>query len=189
MKTKILYIIIITVIFSCDKPTVRKPISHRKGISYFDESIKYNKELLKLEEQIFRSIIRKDTIHKYFSSPYGFWYFYTIKNNDVTARIVKPKDEVIINYEIRDVSNKVIISEVMLGSKGQVNKADRLLKIDGENFISGLHEGVKLMKVGEDVTFLLPSSLAFGASGLKDIIRANQPLIIRVKLKRIINNY
>ena len=44
------------------------------------------------------------------------------------------------------------------------------------------------MKQGEIVTFLLPSNKAFGATGLQNVIAPNQALIIKVKLKQILNN-
>lgn len=176
----------LAMVFSCSEPAIRKPVVKNSGISYFEESIKLTQTILKQEEAIFKNIMQKDTTHNYIASPYGFWYFYD-KKNDQNTQSVKSKSLVIINYEIKDTENNILISEHELGSKNQKDKADRLLKIDGENFILGLHEGIKLMKEGEIITFLLPSNKAFGVTGLSNRIAPNQPLIITVKLKKIIN--
>lgn len=180
------FIIVMSVLFSCSKLEIRKPVTHNSSISHFEETIKLNKALLNREISIFKEVMEKDTINEYIVSPYGFWYFYSEKNTLKKIQ-VKSGDEVVINYEIRDTNNKILISKEELGTKGQSNKADRLLKIDGENFILGLHQGIKLMQVGEVATFLLPSNKAFGLLGLSDRIAANQALIIKVRLKKILN--
>jgi len=180
--------ILLILILSCTKPQVRKPIIHNSSVSVYEESIQLNKKILKQEETIFKNIIKKDSLHVYKSSPYGFWYYYNKQIKNKNLRKVVSGNSVIINYEIRDTDNNIILSQEELGSKGQNKKGDRLLKIDGEDFILGLHEGIKLMKQGEIVTFLLPSNKAFGATGLQNVIAPNQALIIKVKLKQILNN-
>lgn len=180
-----LLIFMLCLMFSCSKPTVRKPITHNSSTSYFEKSIVYNQELLKQEVTLITKIIEKDTLHNYMASPYGFWYYYNQKNATKKIKAVSG-NEVIINYEIRDLDNKILIEEEELGTTNQPNKKDRLLKIDRENFILGLHEGIQLMQLDEVVTFLLPSNKAFGVTGLSNRIAPNQALIIKVKLKSII---
>lgn len=185
MKRNIIVLLLIVAFTSCEKPQVRIPVVHHSTVSSFDESVQLTKKVLALEEQIFKKIIKKDSLNKYYSSPFGFWYYY---NHKINKDIKKPVsgNEVVINYEIKDLNNQVILSEQELGSKNQPNKEDRLLKIDGEDFLLGLHHGIKLMKEGEIVTFLIPSNLAFGATGLQDKIAPNQALIVKVKLIKIL---
>ena len=184
------YILLLLAVISCSSPKARKPVSHSSN-TFMEESIKRNRTLIKMEEDLFKEIIAKDTLHTYIASPNGFWYFYNKKIDSVT---VKPKvgDEVIFNYEIRDVKNKVIFTKEELGSRnqedlsaGKAGKGDRLLRIDAEEFISGMHEGIKLMQQNEKVTFLFPSNKVFGVAGFKDKITPNQSLIIEVHLKKI----
>jgi gliding motility-associated peptidyl-prolyl isomerase len=185
MKNNFIVLLGFFLLFSCSEPVVRKPIIHHSNISYFDESIEINKAINKREESFFKKIITKDTINTYLASPYGFWYYY---NKTMPKDIIKAKtgNQVIINYEIRDLNNNIILNKFELGSFNQKIKEDRLLRIDGEDFLLGLHEGIKLMREGEEITFLMPSNKAFGATGLKGKIAPNQPLIIKVKLKQII---
>jgi len=185
MKNSIVFIFGFFFLFSCSDPVVRKPVVHNSSISYFEESIVLNKAILKQEESYFKQIIYKDANNKYIASPYGFWYYYN-KTVPVDSKIVKSGNEVIINYEIRNLNNKILINKSELGSANQKIKEDRFLKVDGEDFLLGLHEGIKLMREGEIVTFLMPSNKAFGATGLKGRIAPNQALIIKVKLKQII---
>ncbi len=183
MKHSIIIILLISLI-SCSSPKARKPISRTSDTTFIEESIKRNKALIKLEETLFKKIIANDSVHTYITSPNGFWYYYNHKI-EVKAKQPKVGDEVIFNYEIRDVKNNTIYTKEELGSRNQEKKEDRILKIDGEEFITGLHEGLKLMKQGERVTFLFPSNKVFGATGFQDRITPNQSLIIEVSLKKI----
>ena len=185
MKSSRLLLFLLVLVASCSEPKVRKPITHNSGkVSYFEESIELNKAILKREERLFKKIITNDTINHYKASPYGFWYYYNKSYPKNTK--VKSGDHVVLNYEIKDLNNKILIAADELGSKNQKNKKDRLLIVDGEDFLLGLHEGIKLMREGEIVTFLMPSNKAFGATGLQNKIAPNQALIIKVELKKII---
>ncbi len=183
MKHKI-YIILLLLHFSCSSPKPRKPVSQSKSNSFMEASIKRNKALVKMEEALFKRIIKKDTLHHYISSPNGFWYYY---NHKIDSLKVTPKagDELTFNYEIRDVKNTVIFPKEALGSRGQVEKGDRILHLETEEFLTGVQEGLKLMKQGERVTFLFPSNKVFGATGYGSKISPNQSLIIEVYLKKI----
>lgn len=185
MKHSIVFLVLVFVFFSCKKPQIRKPVVHHSTVSSFEESVQLTKKVLALEEQIFKKIIKKDSLNKYYSSPFGFWYYYNHKLEKNSKKPVSG-NEVVINYEIKDLNNQIILSEQELGSKNQPNKEDRLLKIDGEDFLLGLHHGIKLMKEGEIVTFLIPSNLAFGATGLQGKIAPNEALIVKVKLIKIL---
>ncbi len=182
MRNSILIIILLGIL-SCSSPKARKPIS-RTTSTFLNESIERNKKLNKIEEDFFKELMQKDSLHNYKKSNTGFWYF--TKNLKDTLKIMPKKgDHVIINYEIKDVFNNIIYSKEELGSREQQIKGDRLYKIDGEEFITGLQEGIKLMHLGETTTFLFPSNKVFGVTGFQDRIAPNQPLIITVFLKEI----
>lgn len=53
----------------------------------------------------------------------------------------------------------------------------------GEDYVeSGLHEGIQLMHVGEQMRFILPSHLAHGLTGDQDKIPPRSSVIYEVKL-------
>ncbi len=178
-----LYLLLVLVVFSCSSPKARKPISNSSN-SFFEESIKRSINTRNKEEKVFADIIKKDSLRAYITSPYGFWY-HKKKKIDAISNYPKHGDEVVIQYEIRSIDDEIIYNKEELGTKGQANKADRLYIVDGENFIQGMQEGIKLMKVGETFVFLFPSNKAFGVSGFQNRIKPNQPLIIEVALKEI----
>ena len=143
--------------------------------------------LNEIEEEVFKELMNKDTTKYYINSKKGFW-FYLKSKIDTTKIYPKKGDEVIINYEIRDIKNNIIFSKEQLGSPNQKNKEDKLYKVDGEEFITGIQEGIKMMQLGETSVFYLPSNKAFGATGYENKIAPNQPLIIEVFLKEIKQN-
>ncbi len=177
-------VIVALLLASCSKPKARKPITKTKS-NFIQASIKQNKIINKEQELLFKKMMDKDTIHQYINSKQGFYYFIKSKK-DSTQIQPKKGDEVVINYEIRSIDGKIILPKEKLGSYGQKNKADRLYKVDGENFIQGVQDAIKQMHVGETAVLLLPSNKAFGVTGFEKYIAPNQPLIIEVYLKKII---
>lgn len=175
---KIFFLILILIaITSCSEPIARKPVV-RKTSSFMTESIQRNKVLNKMEEAILQQIVKKDTLHEYLNSEYGFWYFYKKKQTGNNA-FPKAGDEVFFTYEVKNVQDSILYSKEEIGVKQY--------KIDKQEMITGLQEGIKLMKESEIVTFLFPSHKAFGYTGLEKI-NTNQPLIYTVELKKIITN-
>ena len=161
---------------SCAKPTPRKPIV-RNSSTFLNESIQRNKAMNKVEESAFLQLIKNDSIHNYISSTNGFWYYYNTKDSLATKLPVRG-DEIVYSYSIKDINGEVIYNEEELG--------DRNYFVDKQELITGLQDGLKLMKEGEVVTFLFPSYKAYGYSGYQKI-QSNQPLIYTVKLKKIIS--
>ena len=141
------------------------------------ESVERNKELKDVEEEIFRLKMENDSINNYISSEYGFWYYYKEKDT-MNNKFVTTGDEVIFSYEVRNLNDSIIYSKEELGDKNYL--------VDKEELITGLQEGIKLMKEGEVVVFLFPSYKAYGYIG-DERIGTNEPLIYIVQLKKIIN--
>ncbi len=139
------------------------------------ESIERNKVLNKLEGDMIRLKMKKDSLHNYINSEHGFWYFY-IDKDTLNSNSPIPGEEVIFSYEIKDLGDSIIYSKEELGEKNYF--------VDKEELITGLQDGIKLMKVGETVVFIFPSYKAYGYTGFKKI-KPNQPLIYTVKLKKI----
>lgn len=105
-----------------------------------------------------------------------FWYKYNLK---IAEESVTPTegDEVTLRYEIKNLKDEIIYSEEELGVKN--------LLIGKQDFIPALQDGIKLMKIGENITFAIPSYRAFGISGDKNRIGINESLIITVTLINI----
>ena len=173
MKNKI-YILLLLVIIACAQPQPRKPVV-KKTSTFLTESIERNKAINKAEENIFKSLMEADSLNTYIVSSNGFWYYYN-KIDTVATRLPVRGDEVVYEYQINNVNGDLIYSKEELGVRNYL--------VDKQELITGLQDGLKLMKEGEEVTFLFPSHKAYGYSGYKNIT-GNQPLIYKVKLKEI----
>ena len=174
MKNKLIIALLLVFLVSCEDPTPRKPVA-RKSSTFLKESIERNKVINKLEEDAFLELMKKDSINNYISSSFGFWYYY-ISMNSTSNKLPKTGDEVYYNYKIKNINNDVLYTEEELG--------ERSFLVDKQELITGLQEGLKLMKEGEVVTFLFPSHKAYGYSGYKKI-GMNQPLIYTVTVNKI----
>ncbi|HFS66917.1 MAG TPA: hypothetical protein ENK67_01745, partial [Flavobacteriia bacterium] len=131
---------LISLLAACSTPKARKPITKTHS-NFLKASIKRNKLINQQEEAFFKNWREKDTIHQYIDSKHGFYYFIKSKNDSI-GQLPKKGDEVVLNYEIRSINGEIILPKEKLGSYGQKNKADRLYKVDGENFIQGVQDAV-----------------------------------------------
>ncbi len=175
MKNKLTLIVIIAFALSCANPAPRKPII-RNSSTFLNESIERNKKVNKFEEAAFLKLIKNDSTHHYISSANGFWYYYVTKDTIATKLPIRG-DEVFYSYIIKDINSQVLYKEEELGERSYL--------VGKQELITGLQDGLQLMKEGEVVTFLFPSYKAYGYSGYQKI-ESNQPLIYTVKLKKII---
>ena len=176
VKTCLLFFIILAVTFSCrQQQQARMPISRASG-TFMEESAARNIKLIAGEEGQIDSIIKSNPKIKYLTSKKGYWYYYEIRNETDTLR-PKKGDIVNFDYEINDITGKVIYSKAALKPQKYA--------VDKQNLMMGLRDGIKLMHKNETVIFLFPSHMAFGYHGDNDAIKINQPLICKVTLTDI----
>jgi gliding motility-associated peptidyl-prolyl isomerase len=138
------------------------------------KSIDKNKKLVASEEQQIKAIIKKDSKTPYIASSKGYWYSYKTKN-DLDTITPKKGDIAFFTYEIKDLSGKIIYSELEL--------RPQMYYVDKQDVLIGLRDGIKLMHRGEQVNFLFPSHKAYGYRGDTKKIGTNTPLLITVNLK------
>ncbi len=175
MKNSYLFLVLMFY-FSCSKIVPRKPINPKPSTTLYKETIKEFIALNKVEDDKILKIIKNDSSKVYLQSSNGFWYTYITK---IEEDLSTPKagDEVTLEYDITDLNDSILYSKEYLGIKKY--------KIDKEDFISGLQKGIKLMKIGETITFVIPSYSAFGISGDGNKIGMNQSIKSSVKLINI----
>ncbi len=155
MKYKIGFFLLL-LSFSCVEPAARRPVSSSSSTSLLTRYTKENKRLNDLETQKIAQFIAQDSLTIYKTSPYGFWYTYETEIPENT-RFPKVGDEVVFSYDIRNLNDEIIYSKEVLGLKNY--------KVDREDFIPAIQQGIKLMKLGETVTFVIPFYSAFGIAG------------------------
>ena len=162
-------------LISCSEQQARKPITKSNSSSLTPAST-ILKKINSIEELKIINYIKKDTFHDYIRSPYGFWYRYIIKD---PKNSISPKkgDLVQINYEISDLKDQIIYSKQLNGIKDY--------KVDEEDFIPGIQQGLKLMKIGETIKFIIPSFNAYDIVGDGNKIGINKSIISIVTLINI----
>ncbi len=178
MLRKLLYILLFSILIaSCKSPEARRPVQSHSG-TFIKESADRNKKIYDDEKIYIEKLIAKDSTHKYIISENGFWYFY---NKQDTTTTEKPDlgDIVKFTYDIKDLNGIVILSEKENGL--QQYKVDQ----SNQELISGVREGIKLMKEGETVTFLFPSYKAFGYYGIEEKLGTNIPVQSTITLHSI----
>ncbi len=175
MKNNI-FLLIILISFGCTKVVPRKPINPKPSTTLLKATAKQTKSLNDIEDKKIEHLIVKDSLSKYFVSQNGFWYKYIIKKEQDLPR-PKIGNEVSFEYEITDLNDQIIYNKEELGIKKY--------KIDKEDFISAIQKGIKLMKVGETITFVIPSYSAFGITGDGNRIGINQSIKSTITLLNI----
>ena len=176
MKHKILLILgCVLVLSSCAETEARRPITQKTG-TVLSETIDERKKLNASEIRFIEQYIAQDSTKAYQTSSDGFWYHYETK---VEEALKTPKigDVVEFTYNITSLYGDTIYSLEELGTKSYA--------VDKEELISGLQEGIKLMKIGETITFVIPSYRAFGLVGDGDKIGINQTIKSTVTLVNI----
>lgn len=175
MKINALFLFLF-VCFSCVHVEPRRPVNPKPSTTILDEVIKESKILNTIEDQKIQQLIALDSTKVYHTSPNGFWYTYVNKKEE---NLPTPKlgNEVSFEYEITDLNDSIIYAKETLGIKNYT--------IDKEDFITAIQKGIKLMKTGETITFVIPSYNAFGIYGDGNKIGINQSIKSTITLLNI----
>ena len=165
-------------IMACKSPEARRPVQSASG-SFINESAERNKKIYAEEKAIIQEIMDANTENSYIASENGFWYYYNTKNDSTSTQMPGFGDDITFTYDVKNLDGTSILSEEETGL--QTYKIDQ----SNQDLISGLRDGLKLMKVGETVTFLFPSYKAYGYYGIENILGTNVPIQSKVTLKSI----
>ena len=175
MKLSFLFLLIM-ICFSCSKLEPRRPINSKPSTTIYFEAMQQNKILNQQEDDKILEIIKQDSLNTYHQSSNGFWYKYIHKIEEDLPTPVKG-NIVTFKYNITDLKDSILYSNEDLGIKTYI--------VDKEDIISGLQKGIKLMKIGETITFVIPSYNAFGIAGDGKKIGINQSIKSTVTLTNI----
>jgi len=176
MRSSCYFILVLIFLFaSCAEKEARRPVSKNNSYTLASTSEQL-KKINEIEEAKIKTYIQDDRVSGYISSSEGYWFQY-IQKVDEDSVTPKKEDIVELSYEILDLNNQVIYSKEELGTKEY--------KVDKEDFIPALQQGIKLMKVGETIKFVIPSHNAFGVVGDNNRIGINQSIISIVTLLNI----
>jgi len=171
----ILFICFLVILFSACKKSqeARRPISQASG-TFMKKSAARNKKLVASEEDQIKALMKKNPNVNYIASTKGYWYAYEIKN-ELDTLTPKKGDVAFFSYEIKDLEGNIIYSELEL--------RPQVYRVDKQDILMGLRDGIKLMRKNEKVNFLFPSHMAYGYHGDNKKISTNEPLLCTVTLK------
>lgn len=108
-------------------------------------------------------------------TPSGLFYKITKSSNGKKA---SKGDRVSVHYE-----GKLLNGAIFDSSFKRHEPIDFKLGIG--QVIAGWDEGIQLLKVGEEATFIIPADLAYGSQGTGGVIPPNAALIFKVELIKI----
>src|SRR6478609_2277407 len=172
---KVLLIVFFSAILvsSCKQhQEARRPISHSSG-SFMKQSIARNKKMIAKEEDQIAAVIKSDKTKQYIASKKGYWYYYESRNL-IDTLTPKKGDIAFFDYEIKDLQGNIIYSKEEL--------EPQIYKVDKQEIMMGLRDGIKLMRKKEKVHFLFTSHMGYGYHGDNNKIGTNQPLSCTVTL-------
>jgi len=173
----ILYSLLGIFIFSCKGPEARRPVQRTSG-TFIKESIERNKKIYEQDRTKIFELMEANPEHNYLASNSGFWYYYQ-QQDSISLQTPQFGDQVTFFYDVKDLDGKMILSESDLGLQ------DYTIDQTQQELISGIRDGLKLMKLGETITFLFPSYMAYGYYGLENKLGTNVPIQSTVTLKSI----
>lgn len=178
MRKVLCFLVVVLAVSACKEPEARRP-KGKNTTNFYEETIAQNKRLNAIENRKIQQWLANDTIHTYQTSSKGYWYRYEKKHTQDT--VVPKKDDIVtLHYEITDLNDTVIYAKETLGVKTYT--------VDKEDFIPAIQDGIKFMKRGETVVFIIPSYSAFGIAGDGNKIGINQTIKSTVTLLTIKSN-
>lgn len=178
MKIEILFSFAICslLLLNCKRPKPRAPI-HVDHVRPAAASVRISKAIYTAERKALQAYGKQLGL-RFKSSDLDFWYALVGSAQDRSAaRSPHPSDVLSISYSISDAHGKPIYA----------TRQERV-RLDHQELIYGLNEGIKLLKAGDSAIFLIPSHLAFGFHGDGHAIPPNTPLVVKLKLKQINRN-
>ncbi|MCY4161351.1 MAG: hypothetical protein OXE77_05740 [Flavobacteriaceae bacterium] len=171
-------LLMLLVTISCKEPQAQYPINKSKK-NNASSSITRNKTIYSNEMGFIINRVQSDSTLRFIPSEKGFWYaFISRLSND--NKEVKPGDLIHFKMKIESINQQLIYDWDVAGViPYRVNKED-ILPI--------LREGIQLMSLGDKAVFYSPSHLGFGYLGDGNKIGVNQPLRISVEVLKTLND-
>lgn len=153
--------------FSCHKPTPQLPSNKGKVENENVASLlQVNVDLALREDSVLASLV-KSHYDGFMKSELGYWYKVTQKTN---GDLLKEKETCRIKYELLLIDAKL------------VQQAEMKITLGKKQIVTGLEEGLKLLRKGETATFIIPWYLGYGRKGLDQIVPPYTSLIFNVEL-------
>lgn len=167
MKNKGIIFSLVVLVYACDSEP-KKPTPPEWNS---EKSVRLNQELATEQELDIRVYLSQNEKWKVEETGSGLRYI-RLKSTDGEA--VQPGMEAKVEYSV----------SLLDGTKCYETPSDEydVFKVDNSDVESGIHEGIKLMRVGEKMKLVFPSHLAHGLVGDMDKVPPLSPLVVDIEL-------
>lgn len=163
----LVFMMLLFALFSCKDNPVKSNLNPKPGKH---EMVDLNRYLVQKDrERIKNYIERKGLIMN--ESPTGLWY-QIIK--DGTGKAFTDNDKVIFDYESSLLDGTKCYSSKNLGPKELI--------MGKSEMEAGLNEGLRLLKPGSEAIFIIPSFLAYGLVGDRNMIPPRTVIVYYVNI-------
>lgn len=161
--------------FSCKKKEVTGVVMHptqQTEKAKENPYIKGNKRIVQLENEEIDLFLKR---YGWKTEKTNTGLRIEITHQNPKGKSVFESDTVRLKYRILLLNGEEIYHSDQDGEK--------VFVVEKSEEMTGLHEAVKLMRKGEQARLIIPSHLAYGASGDGDKIDAYTPLALWIELK------
>lgn len=158
-----------------------KLIEYKKAEDAIDELIAKNDSLVKADNKIITDYMAKNNL----KGTKTKWGTYVIIDSAGTGSDLTPNDVAVVNYSGRTFNDSTFDSNTQI----RFNHVEPYYVDMGEyrGIIPGWVDGLKMMKKGTIGKLLIPSYLAYGASGRPPKIGPNENLVFDMKVVDVVN--
>ena len=122
------------------------------------------------EDELIEAYLKKKELTQMVKTGTGLRYWIYEQGN---GAVPVPEDIVNIHYRIS------LLNDTLCYESGE---SPITMRVDHDDFPSGMHEGLKLMPAGSKALFILPSRLAYGISGDQNKVPRNASLVCDIEL-------
>ena len=169
MKLRCAYLLVFIGIISCKTD---KPLKQEKDLTWTQEdSYELNKEFVEEEEAEIEAFLLRHDDWKTTRTGTGLRY---VIYKDSLSDSAKAGMTVKIKYDISLLDGTKCYTSDSTGPES--------FKVDKADIESGLHQGVKLMSIGDKAKFIIPSPIAHGLAGDQDMIPPLQTVVYDIEL-------
>ncbi len=166
----ILIFVLLSAACKDDVKTKHKSIDKKKVEEAF---VKINKAYIKVEDQQIDDYLNRRNWN-FIRTKSGLRYLIYKKG---VGREIKSGDVVTIEYSISLIRGEEIYSSKKLG--------DKTFQVDKSDEPSGLHQVIKLLRVGDRAKVVMPSYLAYGLIGDENKIPSKATLFYDIYVKKV----
>lgn len=174
LKLPIYIMILVISVISCDCTSKNSRAEYPRETPVETNRIEARKDFLQKERESIEAYQKDYDLEM---TRTGTGLYYKITEDAPGEEVVESNDVVEYAYNISTLHGTLLYSSEELGTA--------TLKIDRQDSEIGLHEALKILGLGDEGLFILPSHLAFGVAGDQNKVPPMTPLVYELKIINI----